>query len=45
MIIDLKIRLEEARVTEEALNKLLAEKDKEHEGLKVEIVSLRKKHQ
>ena len=45
MIIDLKIKLEEARVTEEALNKLLTENDKEHEGLKVEIVLLRKKLQ
>ena len=45
MIIDLKIRLEEARVTEEAINKLLTEKDKEHESLKSEIVLLRKKQQ
>ena len=45
VIIDLKIRLEEARVTEEAINKLLTKKDKEHESLKSEIVLLRNKQQ
>jgi hypothetical protein len=45
MVIDLKIKIEEARVTEEALTKMLAEKDKENEGLKIEVVSLRNKVQ
>jgi hypothetical protein len=45
MIVDLKLKIEEARVIEEALNKMLAEKDKENEGLKIEVVSLRKKVQ
>ena len=42
MIIDLKVKLKEARLTEEALNKLLIEKDKDNECLKIEVVSLRK---
>ena len=41
MIIDLKLKTEEARVTEEALNNLLVEKDKETEYLKFEVVSVR----
>jgi hypothetical protein len=45
MLVDLKLKIEEARVTEEALTKMLAEKDKENEGLKIEVVSLRKKVQ
>jgi chromosome segregation ATPase len=45
MVVDLKLKIEEARVTEEALTKMLAEKDKENEGLKIEVVSLRKKVQ
>ena len=42
MIIDLKVKLEEDRLIEEALNKLLIEKDKDNECLKIEFVSLRK---
>ena len=42
MIIDLKVKLEEARLTEEALNKMLIDKDKDNEYLKIEVVSLRK---
>jgi chromosome segregation ATPase len=45
MLVDLKLKIEEARVTEEALTKMLAKKDKENEGLKIEVVSLRKKVQ
>jgi hypothetical protein len=45
MLVDLKLKIEEARVTEEALTKMLVEKDKENEGLKFEVVSLRKKVQ
>jgi hypothetical protein len=45
MVVDLKYKIEEARVTEEALTKMLAEKDKENEGLKIEVVSLKKKVQ
>jgi hypothetical protein len=45
MVVDLKLKIEEARVTEEALTKMLVEKDKENEGLKIEVVSLRKKVQ
>ena len=45
MIIDLKVKLEETRLNEEALNKLLIEKDKDNECLKIEVVSLRKKLQ
>ena len=45
MIIDLKVKIEEARLTEEALNKLLIEKDKDNDCLKIEVVSLRKKLQ
>jgi hypothetical protein len=45
MLVDLKLKIEEARVTEEALNSVLAEKDKENEGLKLEVVLLRKKVQ
>jgi hypothetical protein len=45
MVVDLKLKIEEARVTEEALTKMLAEKDKENEGLRMEVVSLRKKVQ
>jgi hypothetical protein len=45
MVVDLKLKIEEARVTEEALTKMLAEKDEENEGLKIEVVSLRKKVQ
>ena len=43
MIIDLKLKIEEARLTEEALNNLLVEKDKENEYLKFEVVLVRKK--
>jgi hypothetical protein len=45
MVVELKLKIEEARVTEEALTKMLAEKDKENEGLRMEVVSLRKKVQ
>ena len=45
MVIDLKLKTKEARVTEEALNNLLVEKEKENDGLKFEVVSLRKKVQ
>ena len=45
MIIDLKIKIEEARLTEYSLNNLLVEKDKENEYLKFEVVSIRKKVQ
>ena len=45
MIIDLNLKTEEARVTEEALNNLLVEKEKENYGLKLEVVSLIKKVQ
>ena len=45
MIIDLKLKTEEARVTEEALNNFLVEKDKENESVKLEVVSLIKKVQ
>ena len=45
MLVDLNLKIEEARVTEEALTKMLAKKDKENEGLKFEVVSLRKKVQ
>ena len=38
MIIDLKVKMEEARLTEEALNKLLIEKDKDNECLNIEVV-------
>jgi len=44
MLVDLKLKIEEARVTEEALTKMLAKKDNENEGLKIEVVSLRKKY-
>jgi hypothetical protein len=43
MLVDLKIKIEEARLTEQALTQILVEKDKETEGLKIEVVSLRKK--
>jgi chromosome segregation ATPase len=45
MIIDLNLKTEEARVTEEALNNLLVEKDKKNNGMKLEVVSLRNKVQ
>ena len=45
MIIDLKLKIEEAILTQEALNNLLVEKDKENEYLKIEVVSVRKKVQ
>ncbi len=45
MLVDLKLKIEEARVTEEALTRILAEKDKENEDLKIEVVSLRNKVQ
>jgi hypothetical protein len=45
MVVYLKLKIEEARVTEEALTKMLVEKDKENEGLKIEVVSLRNKVQ
>jgi hypothetical protein len=45
MLVDLKLKIEEARVTEEALNNILTEKVKENEGLKFEVVLLRKKVQ
>ena len=45
MIIGLKLKMEEAKLTEEALNNLLVEKDKENEYLKFEVVSVRKKVQ
>ena len=45
MIIDLKLKTKEARVTEEALNNFLVEKDKENESVKLEVVSLIKKVQ
>jgi chromosome segregation ATPase len=45
MIIDLNIKTEEARVTKEAINNLLVEKDKENKGMKLEVVSLRNKVQ
>ena len=45
MLVDLKLKIEEARVTEEALNNIIVEKDKENEGLKLEVVLLRKKVQ
>jgi len=43
MIIDLKLKTKEAKVTEEALNNLFVEK--ENDGLKLQVVSLRKKVQ
>ena len=43
MVIDLKLKIEEARITKEALNKFLVENDRENENLKLEVVSLRKK--
>jgi hypothetical protein len=45
MLVELKFKIEEARVTEEAITQMLAEKDKENEGLKIEVISLRKKVQ
>ena len=45
MLVDLKLKIEEARITEGALNKLLVEKDRENENLKLEVVSLGKKSQ
>jgi hypothetical protein len=45
MLVDLKLKIEEARVIEEALNNILTEKEKENEGLKFEVVLLRKKVQ
>ena len=45
MIIDLKVKIEEVRLTQEALNKLLIDKDKDSESLKIEVVYLRKKLQ
>jgi len=45
VLVDLKIKIEEARVNEEDLTKIIVEKDKENEGLKFEVVSLRKKVQ
>jgi chromosome segregation ATPase len=45
MVVDLKLKIEEARVTEGDLTKMIAKKDKENEGLKIEVVSLRKKVQ
>ena len=45
MMIELKLKLEEARITEESLNKLIMVKDKEIENLKSEVVLLRKKVQ
>ena len=45
MIINLKLKIEEAKLTEEALNNLLVEKDKENEYLKFEVVSVRNKVQ
>ena len=45
MLVDLKLKIEEARVTEETLNNILTKKDKENEGLKLEVVLLRKKVQ
>jgi hypothetical protein len=45
MVVDLKLKIEKAKVTEEALTKMLVEKDKENEGLKIEVVLLRNKVQ
>ena len=45
MMSELKLKLEEARITEESLNKLIMVKDKEIENLKSEVVLLRKKVQ
>ena len=45
MVIELKLKLEEARITKESLNKLIIVKDKEIENLKLEVVLLRKKVQ
>jgi hypothetical protein len=47
MLVDLKLKIEEARVTEETPNNMLTEKEKEkeNEGLKFEVVLLRKKVQ
>jgi hypothetical protein len=45
MLFDLKLKIEEVRVIEEALNNILIEKEKENEGLKFEVVLLRKKVQ
>ena len=45
MIINLKFKIEEVRLTQEALNKLLIDKDKDSESLKIEVVYLRKKLQ
>jgi hypothetical protein len=45
MLVDLKLKIEEARMIEEALNNIIVEKDKENEGLKLEVVLLRKKVQ
>ena len=42
MIINLKVKLEEARLTKETLNKLIIYKDKDNECLNIEVVSLRK---
>ena len=45
MVIELKLKIKEARITVKALNKLLVEKDRENENPKLEVVSLRKKSQ
>ncbi len=45
MSVDLRHKIEEARVTKEYLNKLLVDNDKENENIKLEVVSLRKKTQ
>ena len=45
MVLDLKLKIEEARITEEALNNLLIENDREKKNMKLEVVSLRKKSQ
>ena len=45
MIINLKLKIEEARLTKESLNNFLIEKDEKNEYLKFEVVSVRKKVQ
>ena len=45
MIIDLKVKIEEARIAEEALNEFLIEKYKDNECLNIEVVPLRKEFQ
>ena len=43
MIIDLKVKIKEARLIEEELNKFLIEKDKDNDCLKIEVSFFKKK--